>query len=151
MTWDSWLKDWYEKEKRCHSRSGKGVWGKKTKPAQHTAVNNKQFGVSISIQPRTWKIWISNLAIAFYTLWDAEIFYESVSPPVIGWKRIVQLYYRSPPKIKGFSESQEGDANLSRFCFVSARSWVLALLLQVTTYTDKFSHLGVLQLHMLLR
>lgn len=61
MTGDSWLKDWYEKEKRCHSRSGKGVWGKKPKPAQHVVVNNKQFGDSI--QPSTWKIWISNNCI----------------------------------------------------------------------------------------
>lgn len=78
-----------KKRKDVIAGVGRGFGGKKPKPAQHTAVNNKQFGVSISIQPRTWKIWISNLAIAFYTLWDAESFYESVSPPVIGWKQIV--------------------------------------------------------------
>lgn len=128
MTWDSWLKDWYEKEKRCHGRSGKGFWGKRQNQPQHIVVNNKQFAVSLSVQPSTWKIWISNLTVAFCVLWDGESFYESVSLPFIGWKLIVSLHYRSPPKIKGFLGSQEGDADLCRLCSVSRKISVPALL-----------------------
>lgn len=127
MTWDSWLKDWYEKEKRCHGRSGKGAWGGKQNQPQHIVVNNKQFAVSLSVQPSTWKIWISNLTIAFCVLWDAESFYEPVSLPFIGWKVILSLRYRSPPSIEGSLGSQEGDADLCRFCSVSRRISVPAL------------------------
>lgn len=85
------------------------VWGEnKPRAAQHAAVSNKQFGVSISSQPSTWKIWISNLATACYVLWDAESFYGSVSLPFIGWKLIVELHFGSPPK----SQGREGDASL---------------------------------------
>lgn len=90
----------WKREKK--SEWEEGVWGEnKPRAAQHAAVSNKQFGVSISSQPSTWKIWISNLATACYVLWDAESFYGSVSLPFIGWKLIVELHFRSPPKIPG--------------------------------------------------
>lgn len=64
----------WEREKM--SEWEEGVWGEnKPKAAQHAVVSNKQFAVSISSQPSTWKIWISNLATACYVLWDAERFF----------------------------------------------------------------------------
>lgn len=69
----SWLgvRGWkagMKKRKDLIAGVGKKGLGEKPKRAQHIVVNNKQFGVSVSIQPSRWKIWISNLAIAFYEM-----------------------------------------------------------------------------------
>lgn len=45
-----------KKRKDLIAGVGKKGLGEKPKRAQHIVVNNKQFGVSVSIQPSRWKI-----------------------------------------------------------------------------------------------
>lgn len=123
MTWDSWLKDWYEKEKRCHSGVGRGSGGKTQNQPSTLWLTINNLESQFPFSQGHGKAEFLSYQLCFISLWDTKSFCESVSLPFIGQKMIVWL-----EPLKTQRRLFEGDAHLSSSHFILGRTRVPVLL-----------------------